>query len=124
MLQPTLKASLAVLSFWVLSVSAWGADISGEWEFTVELDMGSGNPIFTFQQEGEKLRGTYSGAAGKSVLTGSVKDDQVKWKFTAQYQGMDFDVVYEGTIESDNAMNGTCDYGGQVSGTWTAKRVK
>jgi hypothetical protein len=107
-----------------LSVSASGADISGEWAFTVELDMGTGNPIFTFQQEGEKLKGTYSGAAGKSDLKGSVKGDQVEWKFIAQYEGVGYDVVYEGTIESDDAMKGTCVYGGQVNGTWTAKRTE
>ena len=87
------KASLAVLLCWALSVPVSGADISGKWAFSVELDMGGGNPVFTFQQEGEKLTGTYSGAAGKADLTGSVKGDQVEWKFTAQYQGMTFDVV-------------------------------
>ncbi len=118
------RASLAILLCGALSVPVLGADISGKWAFSVELDMGGGDPVFTFQQEGEKLTGTYSGAAGKADLTGSVKGDQVEWKFTAQYQGMTFDVVYDGTIESDSAMKGTCDYGGQASGTWTAKRTE
>ncbi len=118
------KASLAVVLCWALSVPVFGADISGKWAFSVELDMGGGNPVFTFQQEGEKLTGTYSGTAGKADLTGSVKGNQVEWKFTAQYQGMDFDVVYQGTIEAENAMKGTCDYGGQVAGTWSAKRTE
>jgi hypothetical protein len=116
------KASLVILFCWVLSVPIYGADISGEWVFSVELDIGSGNPVFTFQQEGEKLTGTYSGVAGKVDLTGSVKGDHAEWKFTAEFQGMAFDVVYEGTIESDSAMKGTCDYGGEARGSWTARR--
>jgi hypothetical protein len=124
MLQRMRKASLVVLVTWVLSISASGADISGKWAFTVELDMGTGSPVFTFQQEGDRLTGTYSGAAGKADLTGSVKGNQVEWKFIARYEGVDYDVVYEGTIEPDNAMKGTCLYGGQLSGTWTAKRTE
>lgn len=118
------KATSVALLCCVLSVPLFGADISGKWAFTVELDMGTGNPVFTFKQDGEKLTGTYSGAAGESDLTGSVKGEQVEWKFIARYEGVDYDVVYEGTIESGDAMKGTCLYGGQLSGTWTAKRTE
>jgi hypothetical protein len=105
-----------------LSAPASGADISGKWAFSVELEMGSGNPVFTFKQDGEKVTGTYSGAAGESDLTGSVNDGQIEWKFITRYEGVDYEVIYEGTIESNDAMKGTCVYGGQLRGTWTAKR--
>jgi hypothetical protein len=119
-----LKATLAILLTCILSTPVLGADITGKWNFSVELDMGSGNPVFTFKQEEEKLTGTYSGGAGTSDLTGTVKGNQVEWKYQVEWQGMEHDVVYKGTIEGADTMKGTCVYGGQLSGTWSAKRAK
>lgn len=124
MLHRKRRISFTILLCCALTVPVFGVDISGKWAFTVELDMGSGNPVFTFQQQGDRLTGTYSGGAGKADLTGSVKGEQVEWKFIARYEGVDYDVVYKGTIESGDAMKGTCLYGGQLSGTWTAKRTE
>src|SRR5262249_3632691 len=45
-------------------------DVSGAWSVTVETEAGSGNPSFTFKQEGEKLSGKYKGAFGEADLTG------------------------------------------------------
>ena len=56
-------------------------DISGAWEFNVETAAGSGSPSFVFTQAGEKLTGTYSGLFGKADLTGTVKGDQIDFKF-------------------------------------------
>ena len=48
-------------------------DISGTWNFSVDLDGGGhGNPTFVFKQEGEKLIGTYKGPLGEYKVTGSV----------------------------------------------------
>jgi hypothetical protein len=49
------------------------ADISGTWNFSVDLDGGGhGDPIFVFKQEGEKLTGTYSGPLGEYKVIGTV----------------------------------------------------
>ena len=41
----------------VLVTLAQAPDISGTWQFTVELDLGGGRPTFVFEQDGESLSG-------------------------------------------------------------------
>jgi len=41
--------------------------------FYVVTPKGSGNPVVTFIQDGEKLTGQYSGSIGEAPLTGTLK---------------------------------------------------
>ena len=59
-------------------------DVSGNWVFAVETGAGSGQPTFTFKQDGEKLTGTYSGAFGKANLTGTLKGGEIKSRSAAR----------------------------------------
>jgi hypothetical protein len=102
----------------LLALPLMAADISGNWTFVVDLGGQGGSPKFTFQQKGEELTGTYSGQLGESKLKGTVKGDKVEF----QFETSGIAVVYTGTITSASEMKGTCDYGGQASGTWTAKK--
>src|SRR5436190_22234018 len=111
-----------LLSIWLLSASAFAHDISGKWEFTVQLDAGSGTPTFVFKQSGEKLTGTYSGLMGNAELTGTVKRDAIEFSFEATLQDQKGKVVYKGTIASGTQMKGEVDYAGLGKGTWTAMR--
>jgi hypothetical protein len=109
-----------VVAFLLPSLSAGTAEVTGKWIFDVELDMGSGRPVFVLEQDGESLTGTYSGRLGKAKLKGTVKGGQIQFSFDT-----DFGTVrYEGTIEGPNNMKGKADYAGQASGTWTAERTK
>lgn len=104
-------------------LSAQKIDITGKWAFTVETDGGGGTPTITFKQEGEKLTGHYSGQLGESDLTGTVKGTNVEFKFSASAQGQEIDAVYKGTIVDKDNMKGTLALaGGQLNGTFTAKR--
>jgi hypothetical protein len=103
-----------------LACAAFAADISGAWEFTVETPQGSGTPSFEFKQEGDKLRGTYSGMFGKAPLSGTVKGDQVD--FTFEVPNVDGKIHYKGTIESPARMKGDVEYGDVGKGTFTAKK--
>ncbi|MEZ5354412.1 MAG: hypothetical protein R2762_17385 [Bryobacteraceae bacterium] len=116
----SLSIRLAALS--LCATLALAADITGKWDFEVVLDIGSGNPTFTFTQDGERLTGTYSGAAGDAKLTGVVKGDQVEFTFPANLGGDSLEVIYKGKIAVDGTMSGTADYGGAATGKWTAKR--
>ena len=102
----------------VFAAIGFAADITGKWTFNVVLDAGGGSPTFEFQQSGEKLTGTYHGQFGEAALTGTVKADKVEFTFGGQVGT----VVYSGTLEGANKMKGTCDYGGQAKGTFTATR--
>ena len=107
-----------------LALPLVAADVTGKWTFQVDLDMGSGSPMFTFEQDGEQLTGTYSGALGSAPLKGTVKEDRIEFTFEGDYDGQQFTVQYTGTISADETMKGKCDYAGQASGTWTARRAE
>jgi hypothetical protein len=95
-------------------------DISGNWEFSVDTAAGSGSPAFVFKQDGEKLTGTYTGLFGKADLTGTVKGDQIDFKFDFSYSGQSGVVHYTGTIEDARKMKGKVEIGDLGEGTWTA----
>lgn len=109
----------ALLAFLLAGVLA-AADVSGSWQFTVETPAGTGNPSFVFEQDGEKLKGTYTGMLGKAEVTGTVKGDRIEFEFEASWEGQKFTIRYSGTIESPTRMKGTARFGDLGEGSWTA----
>ena len=103
-------------------VSAAPANIAGQWQFTVELAVGTGRPLVTFRQDGEKISGTYEGRYGKSNLEGAVKENHVEFTVTLVAEGTTVSGVFSGTYENDR-MAGDVEYEGAGDGTWTAVRV-
>jgi hypothetical protein len=99
-----------------------GANVTGDWNVAVETSAGSGNPSFTFKQEGEKLTGTYKGQLGEGPLTGTVKGDDITFSVKVNAQGQDLTIVYTGKIESKDSMKGKVVLGEFGEGTWTGKR--
>ena len=92
-------------------------DVTGTWNFAVELDVGAGEPTFVFTQEGETLTGTYQSPFGEADVTGTVTDNEIEFRFSTQGG----EAVYTGTIDGD-MMKGACDYGIVGEGTWEAKQ--
>jgi hypothetical protein len=101
---------------------AGGVNITGDWSVAVETSAGSGNPSFTFKQEGENLTGMYKGQLGEGPLTGTVKGADIKFTIKVNAQGQDLTIVYTGTIESKDSMKGKVVLGELGEGTWTGKR--
>ena len=95
-------------------------DVTGAWSVTVETEAGSGNPGFTFKQEGEKLTGRYKGLLGEFDVTGTVKGDKVEFSFkaTGQVEGV---VNYAGTTDG-KTMKGKVSLAGLGEGTFTGKK--
>ena len=112
----------AIWLLWLALLPVWGADISGDWDFTVETPVGTGNPTFVFQQQGDKLTGTYKGLLGEAKVTGVVKGDKVEFSFEGQYDGGKMTDAYTSAIESPTAMKGTVQFGALGEGTCTAKK--
>jgi hypothetical protein len=110
----------AVILAVVGSVVAIAADLSGTWGASVKLSSGqSGTPTFILKQNGQKLSGTYSGALGSAAVTGTVAGTKIHLSF--EIQGST--IRYAGTLAGDgNAMQGSVDYAGRASGTFTATR--
>jgi hypothetical protein len=103
---------------------AFAADVSGTWQETVETSQGSGSPTVVFQQEGEKLTGTFhSQIFGEAKITGSVKGNAIEFGFEGDAGGQTIKVSYKGTIESPTAMKGTAVYAGfDDKATWSATK--
>ena|SRR5688572_5975787 len=102
-------------------VLAQATNVTGDWEFTVNTDQGSGNPTMTFKQDGEKLTGKYNGTFGAADLTGTVKGNAIQFTFTIDVQGQQAPATYKGTVEK-NTMKGTMDIAGMLNGTFTATK--
>src|SRR5688572_30704888 len=118
--RPARTAILMLLS--AVLVSAAPADIAGQWQFTVELAVGTGRPLVTFKQDGEKITGTYEGRYGKSNLEGTVKENHVEFTVTMVAEGTTVSGTFTGTYENDR-MSGDVEYEGAGDGTWAAVRV-
>ena len=95
-------------------------DLTGAWSVTVETEAGSGNPSFTFKQDGEKLTGRYKGLLGEFDVTGTVKGDKIEFSFkaTGQVEGV---VNYAGTTDG-KTMKGKVSLAGLGEGTFTGKK--
>lgn len=104
------------------AASASGVDVSGSWLFAVETGAGSGQPTFTFKQDGQKLTGTYSGAFGQATLTGTLKGSDVSFSFTAEAGGQSAEITYSGKLVTKDSMQGIVKLGGFGDGTWVGKR--
>ena len=105
-----------------LAAQAAKTDVTGKWAFAVETSAGSGTPTITLKQDGEKLTGHYSGQLGEADLTGTVKGQDISFKFSVDAQGNMLDFVYTGTIESKDALKGKVSIVGLGEGTFAAKR--
>src|SRR3954470_2567602 len=90
----------ALCAAWMAVLSAAPlapASIAGQWQFTVELAIGTGRPLVTFKQDGEKITGTYEGRYGKSTLEGTVKENVVQFTVTVVAEGTTVAGVFTGT---------------------------
>ncbi len=101
---------------------ASAANINGYWNFSVESELGSGTPSFTFKQSGETLTGTYKGALGEAPIAGTVKGNDVRFSFKVNLQDEEITVVYTGKVEGKDNMKGKVTFGQHGEGTWTAKK--
>ena len=119
----TFAAHLIVACLVVSAVLlAQAVNITGTWLFSVTTGQGSGNPTITFKQDGEKLTGHYNGTLGEADFTGTVKGTAVTFSFNVSAQGTEVDVVYTGQVEGDAMKGAVSIAGGQVAGSFTAKK--
>ena len=117
---------LAVVVFVAASVSSAATQdsVAGTWNLSVVFDQGSGAPTVVFQQDGEKLTGTYTGQMGEYPLKGTFKDTKIAFTVSVNMQGNEIALVYTGALEADGTLKGTVDLGGMAGGTWTGKKAK
>ena len=107
-----------------LTLSAWAADISGQWTATFNTQVGEQHYTYTFQVDGEKLTGTAKSDNGTvAIENGTVKGDDVSFVENLDYQGQKLVITYTGKISGDE-IKFTRDVGGVAKEDLVAKRVK
>ena len=100
-----------------------GIDVSGAWEFEVDVNGNAGTPQFSFKIDGGQLAGNYSGLLGESTIQGSQHGTRLKWTLTGEYNGQEVTCDYEGELTGFGQMQGTVTFNdGALDGTWTAKK--
>lgn len=115
------KILLLIVFLTLPSMARAATDVTGTWNVKVVLGDQGGSPTFTLKQEGAKITGQYSGALGDADIKGTIKGDSVTLEFTVE----DNLIRYEGKLNADGTkMQGTCDYGGRASGTFTATKAE
>lgn len=117
-------AVMALAAIAAVAPAADKVDVTGEWDITIESPQGTFTPSAVFQQDGEKLTGTYKGRFGESKLEGTVKEKAIQWKVTISIEGQAVNLLYKGTVESDDTMKGSVELGEFGSAEWKAKRKK
>jgi hypothetical protein len=96
------------------------ANVEGKWYFTVVTPTVTGNPVFTFKQDGNKLTGTYSGKLGEADVTGTIKGNDIKFQFTTDPKAGP--AIYTGKVDG-NKMSGTIDFAGKAKGTFEGDKI-
>lgn len=99
-------------------------DMTGEWTFDVQTDAGTGTPVFTLKQDGDKVSGRYKGTLGEADVTGTVSGKTFKLTFSGDAQGTAITVTYDGEFESATTVKGKLDLAGMATGTFTGKKTK
>ena len=93
------------------------------WTLTVQSPDGD-NPLpITIVQDGEKLTATGEiPDLGPIEMAGTIDGSTVNFEWDLYIEGMEFNIVFMGTIADDGTMSGTADLGGFGEGAWTAVR--
>jgi len=115
-----MRKALAVLAIGLgLTTAVFAGEVSGTWETKVEVSGQTGTPTFVLKQVGEQLTGNYSGALGEAPVTGTVKGTEV----TIDFEVAGYKIQYAGKLDAaGKQIEGTVDFGGAASGTFTATR--
>ena len=120
-LRRMLLAASAAAVLLTTSAIAADANVTGEWDMTVESPAGTGTPHFSLKQDGTSISGNYKGALGEAPVKGEVKGNAVTLQFRVDAQGMEMDVIYKGTVDGA-AMSGTVTLGDFGEGKFTGKK--
>src|SRR5467141_1949945 len=119
------RLPIYLTSFLLLAGALAGADFSGSWQFSVDLDndSGHGDPVFVLKQDAGKLTGSYNGPVGEYPVTGTVKGDTATFGFEFKRDDLTLKAVYTGNLDGAEKMNGTVRFEPEgPTGKWTATR--
>src|SRR5579863_8846377 len=119
---PALVGALLLVVF-SIAVSAFAADVSGEWTVSIDSPQGSAAAAFTLKQDGDKVTGTYKGPRNTAPVEGTLTGDDLKLTASVGRGGQSATLTFTAKVSGD-AIDGTLDVGGQASAPFKATRKK
>ena len=104
---------------------AAAANLTGKWQMTLEMEVGTASPVLVFKQDNEKLTGTYTGRYGEYALVGKVDGRKLEFVVTINAEGTETKMSFTGELTpAGDVVKGNADLGGMGQATWFAKREK
>ena len=86
-----------------LALTAWAADVTGQWTATFNTQIGEQHYTYTFKVDGEKLTGTAKSDHGTTDITnGTIKGDQISFDESLDFNGQTIPIKYTGTVSGDS----------------------
>lgn len=97
--------------------------LTGKWQMTLEMEVGTSSPVLVLKHEGDKLTGTYTGRYGEYPLVGKVDGRKVEFAVTISAEGTETVMSFAGELTAaDGFLRGSANLGGMGDATWLAKR--
>ena len=85
-----------------LALTAWAADVTGQWTATFNTQIGEQHYTYTFKVDGEKLTGTAKNDRGATDITnGTIKADRISFDESLDFNGQTIPIKYTGTVSGD-----------------------
>ena len=114
---PVIKV-LIVLCSLVSGPIAMG-DISGEWNFSLNVQGQSGSAVATIRQNDEEIEGTYVGQRFGTVdFVGTIVDGELDFQLNLDLGP----IIYEGRLQGDGSIKGTADLAGMALANFVATK--
>ena len=114
---PLIKV-LIVLSSLVSAPLVMG-DISGEWNFSLNVQGQSGSAVATIRQNDEEIEGTYVGQRFGTVdFVGTIVDGELDFQLNLDLGP----IIYEGRLQDDGSIKGTADLAGMALANFVATK--
>lgn len=104
------------------SLAAFAADVSGNWNLTVESPRGTTNPTMTLTQKGEDVTGTYKSPRGEMPITGTLKGNDLKLSYTVSMGDRSLTIDFVGVVDGDS-ITGKTVMGQMGEGKFSAKKA-
>ena len=104
-------------------------NLTGNWQMTLEMEVGTASPKLVFKQDAGKLTGTYTGRYGEYQLVGKVDGKKLEFLVTINAEGTETRMNFTGELQPatgdlGDLIKGNADLGGMGQATWFAKREK
>jgi hypothetical protein len=115
------RSPLTSLAFSYTASAQEPATVAGRWDITINFVHGIGNYTAFFEQQGERLSGTYRGQFIEGSLDGAIQGNRIQFRGNLKIEGTRLFYNFTGTIDG-NEMRGTVRMEEYGEAQWTAKK--